>query len=35
MIEQGCTADEIRARWQEDVRQFKERRRPYLLYNEE
>lgn len=35
MIEQGCTADEIRARWQEDVQQFKAQRKPYLLYNEE
>ena len=34
MIEQGSTADEIRARWQQDVEQFKERRKPYLLYEE-
>ncbi len=34
MIEQGCSADEIRACWQEDVERFKEQRKPYLLYTE-
>lgn len=34
MIEQGCTANEIRARWQQDVEQFKAQRKPYLLYEE-
>lgn len=35
MIEQGATAEEIKARWQGDVEKFKEQRRKYLLYNEE
>lgn len=34
MIEQGMTADEIKATWADDVRRFREQRRPYLLYNE-
>lgn len=34
MIEQGCSADEIKARWQSDVAKFKQQRRPYLLYDE-
>lgn len=34
MIEQGRSADEIKARWQPDVEKFKQRRRPYLLYKE-
>ena len=34
MIQQGKSADEIRARWQDDVKRFKEQRRPYLLYPE-
>ncbi|MCD8293460.1 MAG: DUF1343 domain-containing protein, partial [Prevotellaceae bacterium] len=34
MIEAGCGADEIKARWKEDVERFKERRKPYLLYEE-
>ncbi len=34
MIQQGKTAAEIRARWQDDVKRFKEQRRPYLLYPE-
>lgn len=34
MIKQGCTAEEIRARWQEDVKRFKTQRKPYLLYEE-
>ncbi|MCD8309624.1 MAG: DUF1343 domain-containing protein [Prevotellaceae bacterium] len=34
MIEAGSDADEIKARWQGDVARFKERRKPYLLYEE-
>lgn len=34
MIIAGCSADEIRARWQGDVEQFKQQRRKYLLYEE-
>ena len=34
MIQQGKTAAEIRAMWQDDVKRFKEQRRPYLLYPE-
>mgnify|MGYP001128012136 CR=1 FL=1 len=34
MIEEGRSAEEIRARWMPDVERFKEQRRPYLLYNE-
>lgn len=34
MILDGASADEIRARWQDDVRRFRVRRRPYLLYDE-
>ena len=34
MIQQGKSADEIRACWQDDVKRFKEQRRPYLLYPE-
>lgn len=34
MIMEGKTADEIRARWQDDVKQFRQQRRPYLLYPE-
>lgn len=34
MIEQGCSAEEIRATWQEDVALFKALRRKYLLYPE-
>ena len=34
MIMEGRTADEIRASWQPDVEQFKQQRRPYLLYPE-
>jgi uncharacterized protein YbbC (DUF1343 family) len=30
----GKSAKEISAMWQEDVRRFKEQRRPYLLYAE-
>ena len=32
MIEQGCDADEIKARWQDDVTKFKKQRAPYLIY---
>ncbi len=32
MIIDGATADEIAARWQEDVARFRRERRPYLLY---
>ena len=34
MIIAGHSADEIRARWQDDVKQFKQLRRKYLLYEE-
>ena len=34
MIQAGKSANEIRARWQDDVARFKEQRRPYLLYPE-
>ena len=34
MIEQGLSAEQIRATWAEDVEQFKNQRRPYLLYAE-
>ena len=34
MIEEGATAEEIKARWQPDVEAFKELRKPYLLYAE-
>ena len=34
MILSGASADEIRARWQDDVRRFRDQRRPYLLYPE-
>lgn len=34
MIKQGCSADEIKARWQEDVERFKSQRKPYLLYKD-
>ncbi|MCR4765751.1 MAG: DUF1343 domain-containing protein [Bacteroidaceae bacterium] len=34
MIEQGATAEDIRARWQPDVEKFKEQRKKYLLYEE-
>lgn len=35
MIEQGASADEIRATWADDVEKFKQSRKPYLLYPEE
>lgn len=34
MIEQGMTADQIKATWADDVARFREQRRPYLLYPE-
>lgn len=34
MIKKGCSAEEIKAKWQEDVKRFKEQRKPYLLYKE-
>lgn len=34
MIERGCSADEIRSRWQADVEQFRKDRKPYLLYED-
>ena len=34
MIIEGCSADEIRAKWQGDVEKFKVLRRKYLLYKE-
>ena len=34
MILQGCSADEIKAAWQEDVERFKKQRKAYLLYEE-
>ena len=34
MIEDGKTAEEIKASWQEDIESFKEQRKPYLLYEE-
>ena len=34
MILEGKSADEIRARWQPEVEEFKTLRRKYLLYEE-
>ena len=34
MIEEGRSADEIKATWQDDVKRFKEQRKKYLLYEE-
>ena len=34
MIEQGKTAEQIKATWKADVEKFKKQRRPYLLYQE-
>lgn len=34
MIEEGRSADEIKASWAGDVEKFKQQRRPYLLYEE-
>ena len=34
MIEDGATAEEIKDSWQEDISNFLEQRKPYLLYEE-
>lgn len=34
MIIRGCSVDEIKVSWHDDVEQFKARRKPYLLYDE-
>lgn len=34
LIMEGKNAEEIKATWQEDVKRFKEQRKPYLLYEE-
>ena len=34
MILQGAGADRIKARWADDVKRFKQTRKPYLLYEE-
>ena len=34
MIERGMSAEEIKATWADDVKQFKNLRKPYLLYPE-
>lgn len=34
MIENGHTAWEIKARWADDVKEFKKQRKPYLIYEE-
>lgn len=34
MILSGKSADEIKTRWQPDIRRFKQQRKPYLLYPE-
>lgn len=34
MIEEGKSADEIKTMWHDDVEKFREKRRPYLLYEE-
>lgn len=34
MIMAGSTAEEIRARWQEEVHRFLQKRKPYLIYQE-
>lgn len=34
MIEDGKSADEIKATWADDVEKFKQQRKPYLLYKE-
>ena len=35
MIEQGKSAEDIKATWADDVKRFREQRRPYLLYDEQ
>ncbi len=34
MIEEGKSAQQIQAKWQDDVKKFKHQRKPYLLYKE-
>ena len=34
MIKEGKSAEEIKARWKDDVEKFKVQRKPYLLYEE-
>jgi len=34
MIKQGKSAEEIKARWKDDVVKFKQQRKPYLLYED-
>lgn len=34
MIEEGKSAQQIEAKWQDDVKKFKHQRQPYLLYKE-
>lgn len=34
MIKDGCSADEIKKKWSDDVEKFKKQRAPYLLYQE-
>ena len=34
MIENGASAEEIKATWADDVAKFRQQRRPYLLYSE-
>ena len=34
MIEEGRSADEIKATWADDVARFSKQRKPYLLYAE-
>lgn len=34
MIEEGKSAAQIKAKWQNDVKKFKKQRKPYLLYKE-
>lgn len=34
MIKEGCSADEIKKKWSDDVEKFKKQRAPYLLYQE-
>lgn len=34
MIEEGKTAEEIKKSWEEEISQFRDQRKPYLLYEE-
>lgn len=34
MIEQGASAEEIKARWTDDIKRFRAQRKPYLIYPE-